>query len=329
MAAPPNPTTTVHPSLHVVPLPGRGMGSIATARIPRGTRLVSDAPVFAATNTQWKNEELLAQQLIPLYAGLPADQRTRIDNLAANPEAVARWAKFFGTEDAVAEAEASWATDPDPAAATSSSLSVAQRAHIMASWNTNCFGLYNNESAAKWAAVIAPTAARFNHACVPNATFAWNDAVGAITVQTIKEVDEGEELTIAYVDSMKRGKKRREALSRQYGFVCDCPACADGKEEELNEMRKRTEELREILGREAKRGEDGRDGEIAKMAVEEGVTLHEKTGLVGVHLADFYKAAFAATGDRLYLEEELRVRTYCLGDDHPLVKALTEKLTGV
>lgn len=42
-----------------------------------------------------------------------------------------------------------------------------------------------------------------------------------------------------------------------------------------------------------------------------------------------YKAAFAATGDRLYLEEELRVRTYCLGDDHPLVKALVERLTGV
>lgn len=292
MAAPPNPTTIVHPSVQVVPLPGRGMGSIATARIPRGTRLVSDAPVFAATNTQWQNEELLAQQLIPLYAGLPADQRSRIDNLAANPDSVARWAKFFRTEDAVAEAEASWATDPTPATATatasssSSSLSVAQRAHIMASWNTNCFGLYHKESAAKWAAVIAPTAARFNHACVPNATFAWNDAVGAITVQTIKEVDEGEELTIAYVDSTKRGKKRREALSQQYGFICDCPACAGGKEEELNEMRKRIEELREILGKQARKGEDERDGETAKMAVEEGVALHEKTGLVGVHLAD-------------------------------------------
>lgn len=294
MAAPPDPTTIVHPSLQVVPLPGRGMGSIATARIPQGTRLVSDAPVFAATNTQWKNEELLAQQLIPLYAGLPADQRTRIDNLAANPEAVARWAKFFRTEDAVAEASASWATDPAtdvadaaaPATVAASSLSVARRAHVMASWNTNCFGLDHKESVAKWAAVIAPTAARFNHACAPNATFAWNDAVGAITVQTIKEVDEGEELTIAYVDSTKRGKKRREALSRQYGFICDCSACAGGNEEDLDQIRKKIEELREVLVRQAKRGENEREEKTAKMAVEEGVALHEKTGLVGVHLAD-------------------------------------------
>lgn len=84
----------------------------------------------------------------------------------------------------------------------------------MASWNTNCFGLDDKENATKWAAVIAPTAARFNHAYVPNATFTWNDAVGAGTVQTTKEVDEGEELTIVYVDLTKRGKKRRESLSR-------------------------------------------------------------------------------------------------------------------
>ncbi|KAL1649267.1 hypothetical protein SLS58_001842 [Diplodia intermedia] len=349
MSALPNAKTTTHPSLLLAPLPGRGIGTLATAKIARGTRLVTDAPLLAATNGQTLNVELFARSLVGAYAALSDDGRRRVAALAAHPEAVKEWMEFFKIEAAVASAEASawgggagdfatttttattmtFGTEASAATATAtaaapSSLSVEERAHLMAAWTTNCFGINKDESAAGWAGVIAPRAARFNHSCVPNAMFAWNDAVSAITVQTIKDVEEGEEVTVAYSDTTRAGRKRRESLKRLYGFNCDCSACS-GDEVMLDDLRWRIKKLKEeLVGRNGKI-----DGERAVEMVEEGVKLHEQADLIGSHLANFYRAAFAATEIRQYLEEELRVRTYCLGNDHPHVKELTGKLTGL
>ncbi|OMP87884.1 SET domain-containing protein 5 [Diplodia seriata] len=304
MTALPNPKTTTHPSLLLAPLPGRGIGTLATAKIARGTRLVTEEPLLAATLGQTLNVELFAHSLVGAYAALSDDGRRRVAALAAHPEAVKEWIEFFKIEAAVAVAEASaWgsgaggfatttttttfgteastATAAAPSSSSSSSLSVEERAHLMAAWTTNCFGINKDESAAGWAGVIAPRAARFNHSCVPNAMFAWNDTVSAITVQTIKDVEEGEEVTVAYTDTTRAGRKRRESLKKLYGFDCDCSACS-GEEVMLDDLRWRIRKFKEELA-----GPTGKiDGERAVKMVEEGVKLHEQADLIGSHLAN-------------------------------------------
>ncbi|KKY17051.1 putative set domain-containing protein 5 [Diplodia seriata] len=243
MTALPNPKITTHPSLLLAPLPGRGIGTLATAKIARGTRLVTEEPLLAATLGQTLNVELFAHSLVGAYAALSDDGRRRVAALAAHPEAVKEWIEFFKIEAAVA---------------------------------------------------------------------------------TIKDVEEGEEVTVAYTDTTRAGRKRRESLKKLYGFDCDCSACS-GDEVMLDDLRWRIKKLKEELA-----GPSGKiDGERAMEMVEEGVKLHEQADLIGSHLANFYRAAFAATEIRQYLEEELRVRTYCLGNDHPHVKELTGKLTGL
>ncbi|OJD33271.1 set domain-containing protein 5 [Diplodia corticola] len=336
----PTSTTYTHPSIRLAPIPGRGLGTLATRPIPRGTRLVADRPLLAATNTQMLNAELFAHGLTAAHATLSADGRRQIAELAAREDVVGDWMEFWRLEEVVdrvagaGAGEGAWAgawggvgggvgSREDEGTETAATTSVEEKAHLMAAWSANCFGVGEGESAGGWAGVIAARAARFNHSCVPNAGFAWNDALGAITVHAIREVEEGEELTVAYGDSTRRGAKRREALKRVYGFDCDCVACA-GDEEELDGMRRRIKALKTELARRA----DG-EQEISSELVEEGVRLHERAGLVGSPLVNFYQCAFAATADRRYLEEELRHCIYWQGDDHPHVKELMERLASV
>ncbi|KAH7050280.1 hypothetical protein B0J12DRAFT_542123, partial [Macrophomina phaseolina] len=211
-------TTQIHPSLRTaVPLPGRGLGTLAAAPIPRGARLVVDAPVLAATARQTLNEAVLRAALVDAYANqLDEGQRARVRGLAADARALEKWLAVFAEEEGVRRG---WGADGHADAdADGLALAVPEKARLMAAWETNCFGVADGECDQGWVAVLAPDAARLNHSCVPNAVFAWNEAVGAIVVQSIREVCEGEEVVIAYVDVAGDGEKRREALRRGYGF---------------------------------------------------------------------------------------------------------------
>lgn len=271
---------TISPFLHTTPLPGRGLGTLATAPMPRGTRLIADPPVLAATAREMLNEDVLRARVVAAYAALDDAQRDRVRGLAADPAALARWRRVFEGEEAVARG---WGAE---GAGHVGGLGVEEKAHVMGAWNTNCFGVGPGESREGWVAVVAPSAARLNHSCRPNAVFAWNDAVGAITVQAIREIGMGEEVTIAYVDVVRKGEKRRRALSEGYGFDCGCEACVGG-EEEGEQMRGRIGELRAWLEKRAERSMVEEDEKVeARELVEEGVKLHERAGLMGVHLAD-------------------------------------------
>lgn len=75
-------------------------------------------------------------------------------------------------------------------------------------------------------AAVFEIASRFNHSCVPNACFAWNEKLGVETVYAIKDIAAGEEITLSYVDPLYDVSARMWELWH-YGFECDCPACGD------------------------------------------------------------------------------------------------------
>ena len=69
-------------------------------------------------------------------------------------------------------------------------------------------------------------ACRANHACAPSCDVVYEDG-GPLRVALVaaRDIREGEELTISYVDSDQDAVDRRAATA-DYGFLCECPRCA-------------------------------------------------------------------------------------------------------
>jgi SET domain len=75
-------------------------------------------------------------------------------------------------------------------------------------------------------AAVFEIAARFNHSCVPNAFFSWNDKKKEEHVYASRDIEAGAEITLSYCDPFYEYSQRRWEL-QHYGFVCICPACTD------------------------------------------------------------------------------------------------------
>ena len=71
---------------------------------------------------------------------------------------------------------------------------------------------------------------RMNHSCSPNALRVSTDGQGGVAVVANKDIGEGEEVLINYMDGADDGlpvEERRKHLSRQYHFHCTCDLCME------------------------------------------------------------------------------------------------------
>lgn len=84
---------------------------------------------------------------------------------------------------------------------------------------------------------ICPHAARFNHACVPNASFAWNSRMEKITIHAIVDIPKNTQIYLSYERPYQTIQSRQEKLAA-YGFVCACEACSvDGAASDVRRKR--------------------------------------------------------------------------------------------
>ncbi|CAL1535004.1 unnamed protein product [Lymnaea stagnalis] len=82
---------------------------------------------------------------------------------------------------------------------------------------------------------LFPLASTINHSCFPNAKILSGvlDGKPGIRVMATKEIEAGEEITVAYVDTGLKKAERRKKLWSRYAFLCQCPRClyeGDGPE---------------------------------------------------------------------------------------------------
>jgi hypothetical protein len=79
--------------------------------------------------------------------------------------------------------------------------------------------LYSNGfGVGKTATGVFETASRFNHSCVPNARFGWDEERGRMVYVSRRKIQRGEEITVDYGMS-------KTGLKRYYGFECGCERC--------------------------------------------------------------------------------------------------------
>ncbi|KAJ9457842.1 Histone-lysine N-methyltransferase ASHR1 [Diplonema papillatum] len=67
------------------------------------------------------------------------------------------------------------------------------------------------------------TASTVNHSCSPNAIAAFSGK--RLAIVPLREVAQGAEITISYVELASTGESRRAELLSQYNFTCRCPRC--------------------------------------------------------------------------------------------------------
>ncbi|PNY09405.1 histone-lysine N-methyltransferase ATXR4-like protein [Trifolium pratense] len=84
---------------------------------------------------------------------------------------------------------------------------------------SSAFASVEAEAAVGNAVYILPSF--YNHDCDPNAHIIWIDSAVA-KLKTLRDIDEGEELRICYIDTSMDRDARRELLFRGFGFHCNC-----------------------------------------------------------------------------------------------------------
>jgi hypothetical protein len=90
-------------------------------------------------------------------------------------------------------------------------------------------------------------ACRINHACDNNAQKSWNERFRRHTVHALKDIYEGEEITITYLSPLKNRMARQKALQEKLGFTCLCHLCSLPAEQN-QESDRRLEEIHRLDG---------------------------------------------------------------------------------
>ena len=91
------------------------------------------------------------------------------------------------------------------------------------------------------AARCAIRSSRHNHDCAPNARSVI-EADGSVQIQSLKEIKDGEEVTISYVDPKLPYEERRKTLLKHYGFECRCARCLNEQRSELKTKMKQRDQ---------------------------------------------------------------------------------------
>ncbi|KAF4894958.1 SET domain-containing protein 5 [Colletotrichum fructicola] len=68
-------------------------------------------------------------------------------------------------------------------------------------------------------------ASRINHSCRHNAQNTWNADRGQLTVHALRDIDDGEEITISYLGASENYSSRQSRLKESFGFTCACELC--------------------------------------------------------------------------------------------------------
>ena len=198
---------------------------------------------------------------------------------------------------------------------------------ILSIYEANCFEMGSGTC-------ICLDASRINHSCMPNAYYSWNSSIERVTLHAVKDIAEGEEITISYCSAYHTLEERKHELE-PYVFTCRCPACQTdtdfgiGSQVRRQQMLNLNEEIADYQhDPPTARAEYGhRDEQSAILRL---INLIDEEGLIYEKSLVYHDAAECALkrGSRKnaleYASKELDVDLCCVGRDSP---SYTETIT--
>ncbi|EGE80958.1 hypothetical protein RJZ56_005916 [Blastomyces dermatitidis] len=272
-------------------IPGRGLGCFATSKIPKGTRIITEEPLFTVPS--------MATNLQSLEKGFLKDLKA----LSKEQQHM-----FFSLHNA----------------------HKGKCSPVIGTIKTNAmpFGARGAEGA------IFPRAARINHSCKPNSQNTWNRNLERLTIHTFKDIEAGEEITIAYVDGTELFDARQSCFGEAFGFRCACEVCAVPAEE----SRERDARLQEIARLDNVLGDGRRLMTKPDACLQDAYTLFRMLvdeGIAGSRIARVHNDALQisiAHSDqaraKVFAQRAYEGRVLLEGEDSPetmRLKAIAEK----
>ncbi|KAG6363654.1 hypothetical protein INS49_008755 [Diaporthe citri] len=82
---------------------------------------------------------------------------------------------------------------------------------------------------------LFPLHSRMNHSCSPNVVSSYNPTIERLTVHTTRDIKAGDEVLGDYRNGTFLKKFNRQVAMKYWGFVCQCSACTNPEEEALRD----------------------------------------------------------------------------------------------
>ena len=162
-------------------IPNKGQGLIAVQIIPKGTRILSEKPIFT-TSGRGNSLDIINQRIAKELKQISKQNQRAFLSLHNN---------FHGS--------------------LAPFLGIAKTNGLPLGPGATESGLFLQAS-------------RINHDCLPNCQHTWNANIGEETIHAVREIAQGEEITISYALT-GLSKSRREHLQKNFGFDCTCSLC--------------------------------------------------------------------------------------------------------
>ena len=239
----------------VAPVAGRGLGIIATCKIPAGTCIAVEKPLLLVHD----REKHPFISTVEAFKKLTLEEKREYLKLFVSPETIERV-----TKDALNRRR----IELDEGAAFVSGIET-----------NNAWGLSNDRS------IVLQLGSRFNHSCLPNVEVSSREYDLTSSYRNVTDLDVGDELTVSYIGSdVMELKPQRDEMLRHWGFVCACPGC---EEHPTNQVREKVKAIRKRLLLMAKTALDLETSRRATLLL---MKLHEE-----MHVYDEQYIAYACT----------------------------------
>ena len=188
----PPPVQPSPPCYRVAPCAGKGLGLLAQRSISRGEIIMEERPILFTSRFPQTVTESDIRGFFDLNALQGLSQASR---------------------DAIMHMRNSYPSKPSA---------------IAGILRTNCLPLdfdpLSGDSKPEFAACF-PTLSRANHSCSPSANFYFSSETFTAQVLAMRNIAEGEEITISYCGVVTPFKERQAAIQRAGNFTCACEVC--------------------------------------------------------------------------------------------------------
>ncbi|KAK4113181.1 SET domain-containing protein [Canariomyces notabilis] len=176
-------------------------------------------------------------------------------------------------------------------------------------------------------------ASRINHSCRHNAQNNWNENIGRLTIHALRDIEEGQEITIHYMGSTGEYEERQRFLREKFRFDCKCQLCSlPLAQRNLSDARLREIQVIDRVIGEFCRGGDFKP-ETALKLLHRMFRLFDEESIWDASIARAYKDAYdiarciengGESRARVFAERTYAARCVAEGNDSPVAQKMKQ-----